>query len=99
MYCFLFYLQCDLKYFFESAGDSDGNAFARKLNAHVRGPLVQNKWYRFEHVMVGVSNDGDLVLTYNITSLDEAESFKGLILDKFQCEFPRELASLISRQV
>jgi hypothetical protein len=76
----LFDLQCMVKYFFESNGTAEGNALARQLNGHVRGGLMQNKWYRFDDIMVSVSKEGDLVLTYNVSTMEEAEAFKGNFL-------------------
>jgi hypothetical protein len=66
-----------VKYFFESNGTDEGNALARQLNGHVRGGLMQNKWYRFEDIIVSVTKEGDLVLTYNVSTKEEAEAFKG----------------------
>jgi osmotically-inducible protein OsmY len=66
-----------LKYFFESPRDVEGNALARKLNTQVRSSLQQNKWFRFGDVTVNVDDDGDLYLSYNVSTTEEAEEFKG----------------------
>jgi hypothetical protein len=82
--------------FSASTGDNDGNTFGRKLNAHVRVQVQQNKWGKCKDVMFGVSNGGDVVVTYNISTVDEAESFKGIVVYEFEVELYREVKSLLS---
>jgi hypothetical protein len=69
-----------VKYYFESNGTAKGNMLAKQLNAHVRSGLMQNKWYHFEDIVVSVKKEGELLLSYTVSTMQEAEAFKGNFL-------------------
>jgi hypothetical protein len=66
-----------LKYFIETSDDPDPIALAKKINSTLAKPLRQGKWMRFPDVQVRVEGQ-DLVLTYNVATLEQAEQIRGI---------------------
>jgi hypothetical protein len=48
--------------------------------------LHNKKWYGFEDVVVRFAKEGDLVLMYNMSTLDEVDLFEGSVVYDFEIE-------------